>query len=57
MRDIAATPPAGWSAARRAEYYRWSRDVVAGLRGVNPALEGAFDEAYDRGLALIAGGG
>ena len=55
LRDIAATPPAGWSAERRAEYYRWSRDVVAGLRGVNPALEQAFDEAYESGLTRIGG--
>ncbi len=55
LRDIAATPPAGWSAQRRGEYYRWSRDVVAGLRGVSPALEQAFDEAYERGLARIGG--
>lgn len=57
LRDLAATPPAGWSRERRLEYYRWSREVVAGLRGVNPALEKAFDETYERGLALIAGGG
>lgn len=54
LRDIAETPPVGWSAERRVEYYHWSRDVVAGLRGVSPALERAFDEAYDTGLALIA---
>lgn len=53
LRDIAATPPADWSARRRAEYYRWSREVVAGLRGVSPALEQAFDDAYQRGLARI----
>ncbi len=53
LRDIAATPPAGWSAERRAEYYHWSRDVVAGLRGVSPTLEQAFDQAYERGLAKI----
>jgi guanosine-3',5'-bis(diphosphate) 3'-pyrophosphohydrolase len=56
LRDLAATPPAGWDRDRRLEYHRWSRDVVAGLRGVNPALERAFDEAYDRGVALIAAG-
>lgn len=56
LRDLAATPPAGWSRDRRLEYYRWSREVVAGLRGVNPDLERAFDEIYDRGLALIAAG-
>jgi guanosine-3',5'-bis(diphosphate) 3'-pyrophosphohydrolase len=53
LRDIAATPPAGWSAQRRAEYYHWSRDVVAGLRGVSPALERAFDQAYESGLTQI----
>jgi guanosine-3',5'-bis(diphosphate) 3'-pyrophosphohydrolase len=55
LRDIAATPPADWSAERRAEYYRWSREVVAGLRGVSPALEQAFDRAYESGLARIGG--
>jgi len=55
LRDIATTPPAEWSAERRAEYYRWSREVVAGLRGVSPALEQAFDEAYESGLARIGG--
>jgi guanosine-3',5'-bis(diphosphate) 3'-pyrophosphohydrolase len=53
LRDIAATPPAGWDSERRAEYYRWSREVVAGLRGVSPALEQAFDQVYENGLAHI----
>jgi guanosine-3',5'-bis(diphosphate) 3'-pyrophosphohydrolase len=56
LRDIAAAPPTGWSRERRLEYYRWSRDVVAGLRGVNPALDRAFDETYERGMALIEAG-
>lgn len=55
LRDIAATPPAGWSVERQAEYYHWSREVVAGLRGVSPALEQAFDQAYRTGLAKIGG--
>lgn len=46
LRDIAATPPADWSAERRREYFDWAHKVVAGLRGVSPALEAAFDEAY-----------
>ena len=50
LRDIAATPPAHWSAERRAEYLRWSREVVAGLRGTNASLEAAFDSAYAAGL-------
>jgi guanosine-3',5'-bis(diphosphate) 3'-pyrophosphohydrolase len=55
LRDIAATPPAGWSAERRVEYYHWSSEVVAGLRGVSPALEQAFDRTYETGLARIGG--
>ncbi|HET9637980.1 MAG TPA: HD domain-containing protein [Allosphingosinicella sp.] len=53
LRDIAAAPPTGWSLERRAEYYRWSREVVAGLRGVSPALEQAFDQAFESGLARL----
>ena len=53
LRDIAATPPADWSTERRVEYFRWARDVVAGLRGVNPALEQRFDEVYADGLRRL----
>lgn len=45
LRDIAATPPADWSVARRREYCDWAAKVVAGVRGSNVALEAAFDRA------------
>lgn len=45
LRDLAAHPPHDWTAERRAEYVRWASAVVAGLRGINPALEAAFDRA------------
>ena len=45
LRDIAATPPADWSAQRRIEYFDWAKKVVAGVRGSNAALEAAFDKA------------
>ncbi len=45
LRDIAASPPADWDQARKADYVRWASEVVAGLRGANPALEAAFDAA------------
>ncbi|MEI6643146.1 MAG: HD domain-containing protein [Novosphingobium sp.] len=45
LRDIAASPPADWDQARKAEYVHWADKVVAGLRGANPALEAAFDAA------------
>jgi len=43
VRDILASPPAGWSPERRHEYLVWSSRVVAGLRGVHPGLEAIFD--------------
>lgn len=46
LRDIASAPPAHWSMDRRHQYFDWAREVVQGLRGVNPALERAFDDAY-----------
>jgi GTP diphosphokinase / guanosine-3',5'-bis(diphosphate) 3'-diphosphatase len=45
LRALAASPPSDWSVKRRIEYVRWARDVVEGLRGVNPKLEAQFDEA------------
>ncbi len=45
LRALAASPPAGWPAARQQEYLAWARAVVAGTRGVNAWLEGVFDQA------------
>ena len=45
--DLADDPPP-WPAARLAEYVRWAREVVAGMRGVNPALEAHFDATAAR---------
>ena len=50
LRDIAATPPVGWSDERRQAYFDWAREVVDGLRGVNRELERRFDEIYAAGL-------
>ncbi len=46
LRDIASSPPSDWSAERQREYFDWAKAVVDGLRGINPALEHLFDEAY-----------
>jgi guanosine-3',5'-bis(diphosphate) 3'-pyrophosphohydrolase len=45
LRDLAATPPADWSDERCQAYVDWAKQVVAGLRGSNAALEAAFDRA------------
>jgi guanosine-3',5'-bis(diphosphate) 3'-pyrophosphohydrolase len=48
VRDMAASPPAHWPMRRRREYFDWAEKVVDGLRGVHPALEKIFDQAYAR---------
>lgn len=46
LRDIAHSPPAGWSLRRKQEYFDWAKAVIDGLRGVHPTLEYLFDTAY-----------
>lgn len=46
LRDIAKSPPADWSLARRREYFDWAKQVVDGLPLVNERLLALFNEAY-----------
>jgi guanosine-3',5'-bis(diphosphate) 3'-pyrophosphohydrolase len=46
LRDIVASLPATWTVERKREYFDWAREVVDGLRGPNPTLEGVFDRTY-----------
>ena len=55
LRALAASPPAGWPAARRRDYIAWARAVVDGARGVSPWLEGQFDQAAAAADAALAG--
>lgn len=48
LRDLLASPPADWDAARKREYFDWAARVVAGLRGTHPALEATFDALHAR---------
>lgn len=44
--------PAGWSAERVQEYFRWAARVVSGLRGTSAALEEALQRLFEeRGVA------
>ena len=47
IRDIADCPPTDWSESRKAEYLSWTEHVVHGCRGVNPALDAAYDRALE----------
>jgi guanosine-3',5'-bis(diphosphate) 3'-pyrophosphohydrolase len=46
VRDMANHPPAKWDLTRRREYFEWAKAVVDRMRGIHPALERKFDEAY-----------
>src|ERR1700691_1888877 len=46
VRDVANSPPTHWPLERRQAYFDWAKAVVDELRGVHPALEAIFDEAY-----------
>ena len=48
VRDVADHPPAKWDLTRRREYFEWAKAVVDQMRGIHPALEKQFDEAYSR---------
>lgn len=48
LRDVADNPPHDWALRRRREYFDWAERVVAGLRGVHPALEAIYDEVAAR---------
>lgn len=54
LRAIAATPPANWEHARRVEYVGWAGRVAVGLKGVNPALDALFDDAYRDAVRRLA---
>ena len=55
IRDISDSPPSDWSGERRREYLDWAERVVAGCRGVNPALEMRFDEVLRRARKVLSG--
>ena len=61
MADLAAnvtalvqSPPAGWTLDRRKGYVDWAEQVIAGCRGVDPALEAEFDKAVHEARHALA---
>ena len=53
--DVGHAPAAGWSLERRGDYLDWSELVVAGCRGVNPALEARYDAVLRDAHARLDG--
>jgi GTP diphosphokinase / guanosine-3',5'-bis(diphosphate) 3'-diphosphatase len=46
LRDVADSPPAGWSIERQRDYFDWAKAVVDRLPRVNAKLLELFVEAY-----------
>ena len=53
VRDVAMNPPATWPIQRRVEHLNWTERVVAGCRGVNAALEAAYDDALREARRIL----
>jgi guanosine-3',5'-bis(diphosphate) 3'-pyrophosphohydrolase len=45
VRDIANNPPEDWPDERKADYLDWATRVVGRCRGINTALERAYEHA------------
>ena len=46
LRDIATSPPDGWSGSRIDDYVEWGKAVIDQIRGTHAKLELLFDRAY-----------
>ena len=49
LRGMLTDPPADWDITRQRDYFIWAGQVVAGLRGINAALDEVFDEVFQAG--------
>lgn len=47
LTDLLDAPPA-WPRQRKRDYFDWTAQVVAGVRGAHPLLEARFDALYAR---------
>jgi guanosine-3',5'-bis(diphosphate) 3'-pyrophosphohydrolase len=46
LRGLVTSPPAGWTRERLRDYVDWAEAVVRSCRGLNAALDAAFDRAH-----------
>jgi guanosine-3',5'-bis(diphosphate) 3'-pyrophosphohydrolase len=53
VHDLNQSPPRWWPKIQKQEYLLWSEKVVAGLRGVNQALEVLYDQELAAGRKIL----
>ncbi|KAK6015571.1 HD domain protein [Ostertagia ostertagi] len=51
LRDLERQTPVGWDRRRVKEYFRWSKEVIAGMKGTNEYLEMTLDDLINKHLA------
>ncbi|PIO72437.1 hypothetical protein TELCIR_05638 [Teladorsagia circumcincta] len=51
LRDLERQTPIGWDRRRVKEYFRWSKEVIAGMKGTNEYLETTLDDLINKHLA------
>ncbi len=51
--EIAHDPPWNWTKKRKKEYLDWTKQVIDGLRGQNPALEARYDQVLAEARTII----
>ncbi|MBE9063726.1 HD domain-containing protein [cf. Phormidesmis sp. LEGE 11477] len=49
LRNVAVSPPDGWSVTRIDDYVEWGKAVIDQIRGTHAKLESLFDQAYAQG--------
>ncbi len=54
VKEISDDPPGDWSLERRQEYLSWTKQVIDGLRGENPALEARYDQVLAEARKKLA---
>lgn len=46
LRDLEKLTPEGWDEERVLNYFKWAKEVVAGLRGTNEKMENELDKIF-----------
>ncbi|HMD70515.1 MAG TPA: HD domain-containing protein, partial [Bryobacteraceae bacterium] len=52
VRSVLSSPPTGWSAQRKREYFDWSKQVVDALPAPNRKLKAEFERLYRKAGTL-----
>ena len=46
LRNLEKLTPEGWDEQRVKDYFKWAKEVVAGLRGTNKVMEDELDKVF-----------